>query len=255
MPPSHRCSWHRRGAALIAAILPLAAAAEEIAFDRPGIPFAPQTLGRGGFAWEQSLPEVSWDRVEGGIQREYVAGSVLRFGVGASVELQVLSDAQAWRRDTGRDALRGHGRGSTALAAKIALPSPDAAFSWALLAQADIESGSASYGNEDHVRALALSAKWDFSQARALTLYVQGVDSRAGHSWTIAPNYTFLSGASWQAYVEAGVGHGEDSTRGVGGGVAWMMGEHAQLDISLLRGTASDAPDWQGGLGLSVGFQ
>lgn len=247
--------WPCPCVALLLAMLPLSATADEIAFDRPGIPFSPSTLGPGGFAWEQGLPDLSWDRSSGGIQRQYDASTLLRLGLSESVELQLSTDAQVWRRDSGNDALRGHGRGSTALAAKVVLPSSNEAFSWALLAQADVAAGSTLYGSDDHVRSIALSTKWDLREQRSLALYAQFADSRAGHSWTFAPNYTFLSGQRWQAYVEAGVGRGEDSTRGAGGGIAWMLGEHAQLDVSLLRGTASDAPDWQGGLGLSVGFQ
>lgn len=250
-----RCSRRRSCGALLIALLPLSAAADEIEFDRPGIPFSTSTLGRGGFAWEQGLPDLSWDRRDGGIQREYDASTLLRLGLSASLELQLSTDSQVWRHDGGPDALRGHGRGSTALAAKVALPSSSATFSWALLAQADVASGSTQYGSDEHVRSIALSTKWDLPQERALALYAQFADSRAGDSWTFAPNYTFVSGASWQAYVEAGIGHGQDSTRGIGGGIAWMLGDHVQLDASFLRGTASDAPDWQGGLGLSIGFQ
>lgn len=242
-------------ATLLAPWSPLIAKAEDIAFDRPGIPFATTALSAGGFAWEQGLPDFSWDRSNGGIQREYDANTVLRLGLGASVELQLSGDTRVWRRDSGSDALRGQGRGSSALALKIALPSTRDDFSWALLAQSDIDSGSATYGSDDHVRLIAMTSSWDLPDARALSLYGQVADSRAGHSWTLAPNYTFISRDAWQAYVEAGIGHGPDSTRGVGGGIAWMLGQHVQLDMSLLRGTASDVPDWQGGLGLSVGFQ
>jgi len=254
MAPVFRPRWRLCGAALLL-VLPWAAAADDLQFDRPGIPFSPSTLGRGGFAWEQGLPDVSWERSDGGIQREYDAGTVLRLGLSDRLELQLSSDTQVWRRDTGPDALRGHGAGSTTLAAKVVLPSSRESFAWALLAQADLDSGSRTYGSDDHLRSIALTGEWTLPQDRALALYAQLADSRAGHSWTFAPNYTFVSGEHWQAYVEAGIGHGPDSTRAAGAGMAWMLGQHAQLDVSLLRGTAADAPDWQGGLGLSIGFQ
>jgi hypothetical protein len=247
--PRLRCS------AGLLALVPLLAAADEIPFDRPGIPFATETLKAGGFVWEQGLPDVSIDRADGTTQREYVADTVLRFGLTDAVELQLSTDTQVWHHDTGVARFNGHGAGDSTLGLKVSLPSQHDAFSWALLLNAQFASGRAPYGGDAHARALGLSTQWQLADQRALTLFAEVADSRDGRSWTFAPNLTVISRPSWQAYVEAGIGHGEDSTQGVGGGVAWSLGEHAQLDVSLLRGTTSDAADWQGGLGVSIGFQ
>ncbi|MET1023870.1 MAG: transporter [Pseudoxanthomonas sp.] len=252
-----RTAWrHRRWAGAGALLLaPTLACADEIPFDRPGIPFATETLKAGGFAWEQGLPDASIDRSDGTTQRQYVAGTVLRMGLTDTVELQLSSDTQVWHHDTGAERFSGHGAGNSALGLKVALPSHAEAFSWALLLNAEVASGRDPYGSSDRTRSVGVSTQWELADERALALFAEVIDRDAGRSWTFAPNFTVISRPSWQAYVEAGIGHGEDSTQGVGGGVAWSLGEHAQLDVSLLRGTTSEAADWQGGLGLSIGFQ
>jgi hypothetical protein len=229
-------------------------AQEELAFDRPGIPFAPSTLPGGGFAWEQGLPSVSFDRHEGMISREYVADTVLRFGLAERVELQLSTDSQVWVRDSGAEPQRGHSGGDTAIGLKLAMPSSSDALRWALLATASLPTGREPYGSGEHLQTLATTLSWELPQDRALALYADVSHADAGNSWTLAANYTFLARQTWQAYVEAGVGHGEEGTQGLGTGLAWMLGEHVQVDCSLLRGVGHDAPDWQGGIGVSFGF-
>jgi hypothetical protein len=245
---------HLLACVLLFGLAPSAWADEELAFDRPGIPFSPSTLPAGGFAWEQGLPSVSFDRSEGTISREYVADTVLRFGLGERVELQLSSDSQVWLRDSGAEPQRGHSGGDAAIGLKLAMPSASDAFSWALLATASMPTGREPYGSGEHLRTLATTLEWELPLERSFELYADVSDADDGSSWTLAANYTFLSRQAWQAYVEAGIGHGEEGTQGVGAGVAWMLGEHVQLDCSLLRGIGDDAPDWQGGIGLSFGF-
>ncbi|SEL58778.1 Putative MetA-pathway of phenol degradation [Pseudoxanthomonas sp. GM95] len=251
---SPRTRLHRRWAGLLL-LVPVVALADDIPFDRPGIPFATETLKAGGFAWEQGLPDITLDRSDGTTQRQYVADTVLRLGLTDAVELQLASDTQVSEHDTGAARFTGHGAGDSTLGLKIALPSQREAFSWALLLNAQVARGRSPYGSDAHTRSLGLSTQWALADQRALTLFAEAVDSDEGHSWTFAPNLTVIKRESWQAYVEAGIGHGQDSTQGVGGGIAWSLGDHAQLDVSLLRGTTSDAADWQGGLGVSIGFQ
>lgn len=235
-------------------IASLAQAAEEIAFDRPGIPFATSALARGDAAWEQGLPDVEWSKAEGTISRQYTAASVLRLGLGANSELQLSTDAQVWRHDSGAQPHRGHGGGDAALGVKIALPSQRADFSWALLAQLSLPTAAAGYGNDESQRSLGTTLQWSLPQDRALALYADIVDAHSGRSWTLAANYTFFARGNIESYVEAATGNGEQGTQGAGAGIAWMLGERVQLDLSLLRGIGDDAPDWQGGIGVAVGF-
>lgn len=252
---SHTVLLRQRRWACLLLLAPLLASADEIPFDRPGIPFSTGTLESDGFAWEQGLPDASINRNAGTTQREYVAGTVLRMGLTDRVELQLSTDSQVWHHDSGAERFNGHGAGDSTLGLKVALPSQHEAFSWAVLLNAQFASGRQPYGSDAHARSVGVSTSWDLADQRALSLFAELVDSEAGSSWTFAPNFTVISRPSWQAYVEAGIGHGQDSTQGVGGGIAWSLGEHAQLDVSLLRGTTSDAADWRGGLGVSVGFQ
>ena len=40
-----------------------------------------------------------------------------------------------------------------------------------------------------------------------------------------------------------------------GAGLTWQPRDDFQLDLSFLRGLDDDAPDWQGGFGISIGFR
>lgn len=243
---------------MLACVLLLATTAAQaedaVSFDRPGIPFAPSALPRGGMAWEQSLPDVEIDRVQHTIERRYAASSLLRLGLGARTELQLSSDAQVWRHDTGAAAQRGHSGGDSALGVKVALPTRDPRLSWAVLGQLSLPTGREDVGEGASVRMLATTLQWTLPDERAITVYADASASAGTHSWTVAANCTVVSGDHFTAYLEAAGGHGELGTRGAGGGVAWMLGEHVQLDVSLLRGIGDDAPDWQGGIGVSAGF-
>lgn len=257
-----RPQLRRRGDALLRGALLLAAttgtagvacAEDTPAFDRPGIGFASTTLQRGQLAWEQAFFDGSYDRDGDVRSTEYVANSRLRFGLSARTELQLAIDSQVWQRvrGGGQDQ-RGHSGGDASIGLKQALPSASDRVSWALLGSASLPVGRAPYGDAGHRYDLGVSAGWDLPEGRSLALYGNASDSEDGSGWSVSPSYTFYAGDTLSAYVEAGIGGGEDEMRALGSGVTWLFANRVQLDLSVLRGLSSQTPDWQGGLGISV---
>lgn len=223
------------------------------AFDRPGIGFATQALPAGGVAWEQAVPDVTYDRSDGVHRTEYVADSRLRIGLGAQAELQLALDSQVWQRvrGAGQD-VRGHGGGDGSVGLKWALPSAREAFSWAVLGSAAVPTGRAPYGDDGHRYDLGVSAGWDLDGGRSVALYANLSEGDDGHGWTVSPSYTFYARGNLSAYAEAGLGGGEDEMRALGTGLSWLLAGRVQLDLSVLRGLSAASSDWQGGLGVSV---
>ena len=221
------------------------------AFDRPGIPFAAETLRPGAFAWEQGLPDASTDRSGGQRTTLYTADTLMRLGLFENVELQLGSDSYNWQHGGGERVRDG---GDSHVALKVALPSRVESFHWAVLGSYSVPTGSAAF-SDGYSRELGVTASWDLPQERALALYVNYARDSDGHQWTFAPNYTFFSGEHFSSYVEAGIDSGGDHARVAGAGGAWQLPHAMQLDVSVLRGLTSESPDWQGGLGLSIAFQ
>jgi len=252
----------RRAAALMRCMLLLAAhagiagvasAEDAPAFDRPGIGFASTTLGSGQVAWEQAFFDGSYDRSGGVRSTEYVADSRLRIGLSARTELQLAIDSQVWQRVRGGgEDRRGHSGGDASIGIKQALPSARDGFTWAMLGSASLPVGRSPYGEAGHRYDLGVSAGWDLPGGRSLALYGNLSDSEDGSGWSVSPSYTFYAGDTLSAYVEAGIGGGEDEMRALGSGVTWLFAERVQLDLSVLRGLSAQTDDWQGGLGISV---
>lgn len=228
-----------------------AQAAEAPAFDRPGIPFAAETLQPGAFAWEQGLPDASTDRADGQRITQYTADTLLRLGLLQNVELQLGSDSYNWQHGGGA---RVHGGGDSHIGLKVALPSRSDSFHWAALGSYSVPTGSPDF-SDGYARELGVTASWDLAQERALALYVNYARVKDGHTWTFSPNYTFFSGERFSSYVEAGFDTGSEHSRVAGAGGAWQLPHAMQLDVSVLRGLTSESPDWQGGIGLSIAFQ
>lgn len=234
---------------------PAAHADDAPAFERPGIGFASSTLPAGSAAWEQGLPDISYDRSGGVRRREYVAASLLRIALAERMELQLGADGQVWQRERGAGIdRRGHGGGDASVGMKWALPSARDDVSWALLGTARLPAGRAPYGDAGHRYDLGVSAGWDLEGGRGAALYANLSDADEGRGWTVSPSYTFYAQGGLSAYAEAGIGGGEDEMRALGTGLTWLLGGRMQLDLSVLRGLSSRTPDWQGGLGVSFWF-
>ncbi|HYG05810.1 MAG TPA: transporter [Stenotrophomonas sp.] len=241
-----------RRALLVLAVLPaLAAAQDEVSFDRPGVAFGTEVLNPGQWAWEQGLPDYSSDDEGGARTRQYTLDSRLRVGLGADLELQVAADSFNWQRGSAR----AQGGGDSAIALKWQLPSAREDFSWALLGTYTAATGQAPFTAGGPKRDLGLSLSWQLPRQSATGLYLDYGSGGNGRYWTVSPNWTLHDDGRWMAYVEAAWSGGAEHERQLGGGMAWHLRPNVQLDASVLRGLDSASTDWQAGVGLSFALR
>lgn len=245
----------RLAACVCAASAGGAFAAEPVEFDRPGTGFSASVLAPGAVAWEQGLPDVERD-VDAGVRTTtQTFGSVLRAGLGASLELQLAGAPHMRLSETSADdRVRSRGAGDSRVGLKWALPATGD-LDWALLAQYGLRTGSAGLRPQRHARSLGATVAGDTASGRGFSVFSGYTRDDEGSGWQLAPSLDVHSGATFGSYVEAVVGSGTERGARAGGGLTWQPRSTVQFDVSVLRGIDRDAPDWTGGLGVSVGLR
>jgi len=229
-------------------------------FDRPGAGFATSVLPAGTLALEQGLPTYERQRQDGYLDRTYTADSLIRIGLGGPAEFQV--GGSAWNRLEERGmGSRRHavGHGDTNVGVKIAPGgSSDSGngFSWAALANVTFANGDEDFGNGAKQYSLGATGQWQPDDNHQNTLYANVDRLKGRNSWTLAPTFGRKFGENWMAYLEADAIHdAEDGNElQAGGGVAYTIGDHAQLDAYALHRIGGHGPSFIGGLGISVFF-
>lgn len=221
-------------------------------YDRPGMGFSPVVLDAGAFTIEQGLPDVSEDRNGTSTTRLCSADTLLRLGLGGPLELQLGSTP--WNRlaAPGGDL---HGRGSSSLGLKFALPAGGSAWSWGLLGNVTFTDGSRAFRADRRQYALALEVNWQASARQSLGLYV--ADARAGgDSRTIAVSDSVSITPRLSAYLQVATLHPTHAQAGqlAGAGLAWMAMPRLQLDAGFNHHLAGNASRWQANLGASYYF-
>lgn len=243
--------------ALLAVAMP--AFADPPSFDRPGAGFATSVLPAGTLALEQGLPTYERQREDGYVDRTYTADSLIRIGLGGPVEFQV--GGSAWNRLEERGmGSRRHavGHGDTSVGVKFAPGGTDdsGSFSWAALGQVSFANGNEDFGNGARQYSLGATAQWKPDDDHQNTLYANVDRLKGRNSWTLAPTFGRKLGENWLAYLEADAIHDAEDGNALqaGGGVAYTIGDHLQLDAYALHRIGSRGPSVVAGLGVSVFF-
>lgn len=231
-----------------------ARADEAPGFDRPGLSFGTATLPPGGFAWEQGLPDASWDDSGGLRTRSWVADTLLRLGMAKTLELQLGADSYGGERQSG-NGMRAHqnGGGDGRVSLKWVPATGSETFSVGMLATASLPYGEAPLGDGGHVYDVGVTAAWDLGNGRSAAMYLDR-SWGDGSGWLFSPSYGFSLSEQVGAYVEAGLGSGAQRQRVAGGGVTWAATPRLQFDLSFLRGLDAQSPDWQAGFGMALYF-
>lgn len=232
--------------ALVPSAPALAQVKDNPGYDRPGLGFTPGVLQAGDVTLEQGLPD--WSRADGASL--YNADTLVRLGIGHSLELQV---GTGWNRLEG-SASAIDGRSDSSLAVKYAPPTTGHV-SWGLLGSVEFTDGARAFRAEQRRYLLGASINWQRNAIHAFGLYVEAVhadtDSQllaVNHGWTFTP--------SLGAYVELaaqhldGVGHGSMG----GAGLTVQATPRMQLDIGVRHRIGGRVDTWQGGIGLAVYF-
>jgi len=237
--------------------------------DRPDFVESSEVVGRGRFQIETSF--LNERDSSGGVDvRTRTTPTLLRFGVGERVELRLETDGFA--SSSVRDATTGasqsaHGFADVSLGAKWHTQDGDEARnlpSVAWLLHVDVDSGSAPFRGQGLRPSLRMVAEWELPHDMSVGVmpgvlldrnaaggrYASGIFAvTLGQEWTPA----------WHGFVEL-AGQSLASKRNGGSvvtldaGIAWLVTESLQLDISAWRALTSEAPDLQWGVGLSARF-
>lgn len=245
--------------ALAAALLfaPALALADPPDFDRPGAGFATSVLPAGTIALEQGFPSYERQREDGYLDRTYTADSLIRIGTGGPVELQVAGSAWNRLEERGQGSRRhavGHGDTSVAMKYAPAGSDADGAFTWAALGQVTFANGDEDFGNGARQYSLGTTMQWKPDDKQQNTLYANVDRLKGRNTWTLAPTFGRKIGENWMAYLEADAIHDADDGNELqaGGGVAYTIGDHAQLDAYALHRIGRHGPSVIAGLGVSV---
>ncbi|SEW28975.1 transporter [Luteibacter sp. 329MFSha] len=246
-------------AALALAVLSTPTFADPPDFDRPGAGFATTVLPAGTLALEQGLPTYERERSDGFLDRTYTADSVIRLGLGGPVELQVAGSAWNRLEERGMGSRRhATGHGDTSVGLKWASPgSGDAgSFSWAALGNVTFDNGDEDFGNGAREVSLGSTMQWKPDDDHQNTLYANVDHLKGRNTWTLAPTFGRKFGDQWMAYIEADAIHDADEGNELqaGGGLAYTIGDHLQLDAYALHRVAGHGPSFIAGLGVSMFF-
>ena len=213
-------------------------------YDRPGLGFTPAVLHAGDVMLEQGLPD--WSRAGG--DSLYNADTLLRVGIGASMELQLGS---GWNRleSTGIS-----GRGDTTLAIKYA-PATSGSFSWGLLGSLEFTDGAQAFRAMHPQYLLGASANWQRSDTHALGLYVEA-EHGDGDGQLLAVNSSWATTPTVGTYVEVAMQHADGTGDGsmAGAGLTWQATPRVQFDLSARHRLSGHADTWQGGVGFAIYF-
>jgi hypothetical protein len=256
-------------AAIAAAFIARAHADERISTDRPDFVESSDVVGRGRFQLETG---VQWERdsSEGVKSRVRTTPTLLRFGVADTLELRVETDgfARSTLDDPGAGTTRTErGFSDVSLGVKWHVRDGDEAkgtpgVAWLL--HLDVDSGSAAFRGQGLRPSLRAVAEWDLPHDMSIGVMPGVVLDRRpdGHRFasgilavTLGKEWT----PAWHSFIE--VAGRQLAARRNGGsvvtldaGVAWIVTNDVQLDLSLARGVTSDAPDLQWGVGFSMRF-
>ncbi len=231
----------------------------EIGFDRPGIGFSTSIMPANTVAFELGLPDFSYSKqkVAGQTQRDslYQTDMLLRTGLGGNAELQLGWAGAMWSRSkSAGQTQRESGYGDSSIGLKVAIPLPSQAFSLAFMAGSSLSTGDGAFGDEKRTASFGGTVNYALNDSISTALY-GNVDRYAGdNTWTVSPSVSLSLSDRLASFVEYGYSKskGQPQQSVVGGGLTFMLCPRVQLDISADVGVNNQAPDVQGGFGISI---
>lgn len=228
-------------------------------FDRPGIGFSTSIMPANSVAVELGLPDFSYSKqkVAGQTVRNsvYQTDVLLRTGLGGNAELQLGWQGPMWSRSkTAGQTQRDSGYGDTSIGLKVAVPLPLQSLSLAFLGGSSLTTGDATFGDDKRTASFGSTLNYQLNDRFSAALY-GNVDRYDGeNTWTASPSLSFNLTDRLGSFVEYGYSKskGQPQQSVVGGGLTFMLCPRVQLDVSADLGVNDQAPDVQGGFGISI---
>lgn len=255
-------------AALFSLLQSGAFAAEAISTDRPDFVESSDVVGTSRFQIEFGV-QSERDTFGGVKTRTRTTPTLLRFGLGESLELRVETDGRTTSRVQDAIGVQSSERGwaDASIGLKWHMADGDEAkglpgMAW--LVHLDGDTGSAAFRGQGWRPSLRFVAEWDLPNDVSVGV-MPGVAASAnpagkrfaagilavtvGKAWTPA----------WRSYVELAGQQIASSANGgsvvtFDTGVTYLVNDALQLDLSLARGLTRESPRFAWGLGASVRF-
>lgn len=248
-------------AALAAALLPLAAHAEEepMATDRPDVVESSNVVGKGRFQIETSFASES-NKVAGVKTTTRMTPTLLRYGITENTELRLETDGFLREGDE-------RGFADVSLGLKWHTHDGDDASgkpSVGWLFHADLDSGSSAFRGHGVRPSVRMVAEWELPQDWSLGV-MPGLlrDTNDAGEHYVAGSLAVVLGKSWtdkfRTFVEV-AGHQLTSAKNGGSvvtydvGMAYLITPTMQVDTAVSIGANQYSPDRQWTVGFSIKF-
>ena len=239
---------------------------DQIATDRPDFVDSSTVVGAGRFQVETSI-DIERDRNGAGRERTSSTPTLLRYGIGDTLELRFETDGRMRSVTTPANGARGvqSGYGDSALGLKWHLADGGGARpALGVVGSVEFDSGSAPFRAPGMGGTLRLAAEWelpdDYSLGVMPGLSTQRDDQGRRYTGGI---FGVVLGKDWgerlHTFIELAAPHIAPSRRGGSQltadiGAAWLLTHSVQIDTALSRGLNRTTPDYSWTAGLSVKF-
>ncbi|MRW87376.1 transporter [Pseudoduganella sp. FT26W] len=251
--------------------LPLLAQAgeekDQIATDRPDFVESSNVVGAGRFQIETSVA-LERNKANGIKERTYATPTLLRFGIGDTLEARIETDGRmrVVTDDLGAGTrTTDNGYADVSLGVKWHVADAQGARpSMGVLAHVDLDSGSSAFRAKGKGGSLRLAAEWDLPDDFGLGVmpgiawqhddngerYTSGIFGIVLGKELNERSRVFVEYSAPQ--IARGRHGGSQTTFDVG--VSYLLTDLVQVDTALSRGLNKNTPDWSWTAGLSIKF-
>ena len=248
-------------ALIVAAGFSMNTMAAEFSFDRPGTGFGTGITPVGQLAWEQGLPNISYNqtKVEGEQQKTVTlnADMLLRTGLAKDLELQLGWQGPAWSKvKRAGQSVEEDGLGDVSIGLKKAIDLDDDKLSMAILAEAILATGNDGFSNHDHIYSLSSAVAYAATDLITTSITMRYEAQNSNWAVTAVPTIEYKIADKWSGFSEfvyrkAESEHYEYS---LGSGVIYALNNRVQMDASVGVDLNGRDKSYQSGLGVSFLF-
>jgi hypothetical protein len=248
-------------ALIVAAGFSMNTMAAEFSFDRPGTGFGTGITPVGQLAWEQGLPNVSYNQttVEGEQQKTVTlkADMLLRTGLAKDLELQLGWQGPAWSKvKRAGQSVEEDGLGDVSIGLKKAIDLDDDKLSMAILAEAILATGNDGFSNHDDIYSLSSAVAYAATDLITTSITMRYEAQNSNWAVTAVPTIEYKIADKWSGFSEfvyrkAESEHYEYS---LGSGVIYALNNRVQMDASVGVDLNGRDKSYQSGLGVSFLF-
>lgn len=242
-----------------------AAESDQIATDRPDFVESSNVVGKNHFQIETSLAGER-NKANGVKDRSYAMPTLLRYGVGDTLELRLETDGRIVQKTTsGAGSVTERGYGDVSLGVKWHAADAEGSLpSIGWLLHADLDSGSRQFRGDGVRPSLRVVAEWELPNELSLGV-MPGVvyDRNAAGERFVGGVLGVVLGKAWnerlRSFVELSLPQIARANNGgslatLDVGAAYLLANNLQIDAALARGLNKRTPDLAWTVGLSARF-